>query len=277
MGDVICLNGEFINSDEPIFHASNRSFHYGDGCFETMKLVNNTIALWKYHEERFVQSLKALKMRWPQSLTPDEINNNVLQLAMHNNHSSVARIRLTFFRGDGNLYEFDQPFQYLIESFVLQPDNRLNEKGLTVGFFTGSVKHYDEFSFIKSTSYLPSVMANINAKENKLDDVILLNSQGFVTETSVANIFIVKDNVIKTPSMQQGCVSGTMRKYLIKCFTKDGLEINETVISKDDVYDADEVFITNAVKGMEWIERCDKTFYNNEYAKQLYKRYIQPL
>src|SRR5690606_18679385 len=100
--------------------------------------------------------------------------------------------------------------------------------------YPDAIKHHDQFSDIKSANYLPYVMASRFAKLNHFDDALLLNTNGMVADASIANIFLLKNKKLFTPSLSQGCIAGVMRRWLIENY-----DVVETGVSIQDLLDAD--------------------------------------
>lgn len=272
----ICYNGDIISTAEKIISTSNRSFLYGDGCFETMKMINGSIALSHYHFERFFSSLHKLKFKPQPYFTFDFLDAQIKQLAAKNQHQNLARIRLTIFReGEGLENNSNNSLNYIIQSAELDKDIlQLNKHGLSLGIFTDARKSCDAFSNIKSNNYLPYVMASIWAKENMLDDAIVLNSYNRIADTIIANIFILKNGKIKTPALTEGCVEGVMRRHLLKCVCEENILCEETHITGDELKDADEIFLTNAIRGIRWVSQVGKKKFTNQFAKYLHAKFV---
>ena len=271
-GKYFIYNGEILNTGKPIFNINNRSFRYGDGCFETIKMLNDDIALSHYHFERLFSSLNTLKLKSASYFTHSYLDEQIKNLAKKNNHSRLARIRLTVFRIDDDK---DHSLNYIIQSWQLDEEVlKFNEAGLITGLYKDAKKTCDNFSHIKSNNYLPYVMAAIWAKENNLDDAFLLNNFNRVADASIANIFIVKDGKIKTPVLSEGCIAGVMRRHLIKCIKEENIPFEETEIETEELLEAHEIFLTNAIRGIRWVKQFEKSNYNNELAKYLHSRFI---
>jgi branched-subunit amino acid aminotransferase/4-amino-4-deoxychorismate lyase len=275
-GEYFIYNGEILKTGKPIFDIDNRSFRYGDGCFETMKLLNGNIVLSHYHFERLFSSLNTLKLKSASYLTHSYLAEQIKNLAAKNNHSHLARIRLTVFRIDDDLLENkDYSLNYIIQSWQLDEEIlKFNKAGLITGLYKDAKKSCDNFSHIKSNNYLPYVMAAIWAKENKLDEGFLLNNFNRVSDASIANIFIVKDGKIKTPALNEGCIAGIMRRHLIKCIKEESIPFEETLIKPEELLEAHEIFLTNAIRGIRWVKQFEKNNYSNELAKYLHKKFV---
>ena len=272
-------NGKIYRADKMLISPNNRSFRYGDGCFETIKMIRGKIVLEDYHFERLFTSLERLQFEKPNFLTPHYLNEQIITLAKKNYHEKLARVRLMVFRGDGGLYDPENHFpNYLIQSWALNPaNNELNENGLVIDIYKDARKICDQFSHIKSNNYLSYAMAALWAKKNKLNDALLLNPYGNITDSTIANVFIVKDGVVKTPALTEGCVSGNMRRHLLKCMRDADMPVAETEITADDVRQAQEIFLTNAIYGIRWVKQCGESGYSSSMAAVLHKKFIEPL
>jgi branched-chain amino acid aminotransferase len=138
-------------------------------------------------------------------------------------------------------------------------------------------KTSDFFSTIKSNNYLGYAMAAKWAVENGLDDTLLTNTFDRVADATIANVFIVTDGVIKTPLLTEGCVSGVMRKYLLNCFEEDSIPFSEAKISCNELLNASEVFLTNAIYGIRWVQKVGTSNYKNSSSALLHTKFILPL
>ena len=273
------FNGKIYKNDKLLISPNNRSFRYGDGCFETMKMIKGKIILESYHLERLFTSLQTLQFNKPSFFISDLFREQILELAKKNYHIKYARIRITVFRGNGGLYdtENNNP-NYLIQTWDLNTaNNKFNENGLVMGIYTPAKKSCDSLSSIKNNNFLCYSMAALWAKEQKLNDALLLNSFDKIADSTIANIFIVKDGIIQTPALTQGCISGVTRKYLLKSLRQAGIPVEETIIGTDDLKQASEVFLTNAIYGIRWVQSIDNLHYNHQLSDHLHKNWIAPL
>ena len=114
-------------------------------------------------------------------------------------------------------------------------------------------------------------MAALWAKENKLNDALLLNCNNNIADSTIANIFIIKNGVIKTPALTEGCVAGVMRKHIIETLQQQNIEVAETIVNIDDIATADEVFLTNAIKGIMWVRQFGNSNYVNFETSKIFK------
>ena len=269
----ICFNGKFVKEDEPVLLAANRSYRYGDGLFETIKVSQGKILLEQFHFERLFSGLSVLKFEIPKLFSPEKISDQILQLCKKNNCDGLGRVRLSVFRGNGGLYDTDSSLQYIIECWPLNESvNRLNEKGLVIDIFPDAKKSVDNFSNLKSANFLPYSMAALYAKENKLNDCLILNTGGNITDSTKANIFLIKNRLVKTPALTQGCINGVMRRYLLTSLAETGYQVQETTINEGDLLHADEIFLTNAINGIRWVKQFRDNIYINTMTVEIYNR-----
>lgn len=272
-------NGKIVDNKIVCISPDNRSFRYGDGCFETIKVINGELLLADLHFQRLLSSLVILKFFIPAYFTPEYLTSNIKELVKRNGHSGFSRVRLVVYRGDGGLYDFEDNKPYfIIQSWPGKDENNcFNERGLKVGIFTDAKKTADTFSIVKSNNYLPYAMAAMSANENGLDDSILTNAFNRIADATIANVFILSDGIIKTPSLTEGCVSGVMRKYLLNCFDREGWAFSETEITREELLNAAEVFLTNANYGVRWVQNIASSNYVNTLSALIHQRFITPL
>lgn len=266
------LDGKIFIESENNISVNNRSFRYGDGFFETIKLVDGKIQLKDLHFERIHNSLKTLGFVAAKHFSYEKLEKQVIELAAKNNHHHLGRMRIAFFRADAGLYEVTNFCPHiLIQSFNLNETvNKLNENGLIIDVYPLAKKSCDVFSNIKSNNYLQYAMAALWAKENKLNDALLLNTNNCIADSTIANVFIIKNGIIKTPTLTEGCVNGVMRKHIITTLKKNDIEVVETAINIDEIATADEVFLTNAIKGITWVRQFKESVYGNAETKNLF-------
>jgi aminodeoxychorismate lyase len=267
------LNGMLINADQPLIRAQNRAFRYGDGLFETMKCVNGMIALEQLHFERLFSGMRQLMFSVPGWFTAEFLAEQIQRLISGNNHQSMSRIRLMVFRGSGGLYDADlSEMNFLIESFPL-PAAGVKEH-LVIGVFEQARKSQDQYASIKSNNFLPYIMAAHYAKNAGWDDALILNCSDRIADSTVANLFIIKDNIISTPSLTEGCVAGVMRRYLLQKLTSAGYRVEETMVRPTDLYTADEVFLTNAVSGIRKVKQAGNSHYHCRLSSQIAQQFL---
>lgn len=262
------LNGKIVAADAAAMPVDNGAFRYGYGLFETIFVADGAIRLKQYHWDRLFAGIKQLNLELPALITPGWMEEEVLRTVERNKSKKLCRVRLQLFAGGGGLYgpEIRKP-GFIIECFPLESDNlQLNQNGLTVGIAAGLNKSIDALSNLKSCNALIYAMAAQQAGNHKWNDALVCNAAGNVIESTIANIFLVKNERIYTPPLSDGCIAGVMRRCIME---KTG-QIIEKSLSANDLLAADEVFLTNAIKGIRWVRSLDDSRYNNEQTKQIY-------
>lgn len=263
--NFLCFNGKIVPSNQPILPAQNRGFRYGDGLFETMKFFKGKLHLENYHFDRLFFGMDVLQLD-KQAISKDQIQTQIAALTESNSCTNLARVRLAVFRSDRG-----DP-SYIIEAFSLAPEiNQLNEKGWVIGLHPVVRKGMDVLSNLKTANYLPYVLADLFAREKGWDECLLLNGENKLCDASKANIFLVINNEVYTPALHQGCVSGVMRRFMIDQLKIMGIRIHQKELDEEMLLNADEVFLTNAINGIRWIERFKGKQYTNSFIRHLYE------
>ncbi|MEP7164255.1 MAG: aminotransferase class IV [Ferruginibacter sp.] len=266
------FNGKIFEEDTAVIGASNRGLRYGDGLFETMKYRNKELILADEHFARLWKGMQLLKFDIPKLLTADNLQEQIIQLMKKNKHAD-ARVRLCLIRGNGGVYDVKNHSPiYLIQSWPLLTDNTiLNQNGLQLCIFSGAKKMTDSFCNIKHNNYLPYFMGALFAKEQQCNDAIILNNYERICDSTIANVFVIKDEAIYTPSLNEGCVAGTMRKFIIQNIDSSGYSVIETEITKEMLLDADEVFLSNSIYNIRWVAAIETKKYSNIITRKIFE------
>jgi len=148
-------------------------------------------------------------------------------------------------------------------------DYTWTSKGLKVDLFKDHYIQPGLLSTLKSSNALPYVLAGIFAKENGFDAMLLVNDKKMLVEANAANIFVLKDNILKTAPLEDGPLRGVFRKNLIGWAKEIGLEIKEESINPFELQKADEIWLTNTISGVQWVEKYRKRTYKGDKAKEL--------
>lgn len=269
--EKIVLNGKFLGKEELQLKPDNHSYRYGDGLFETIKVIDGNILFKEEHFERLVHGLSILKYKKPYSFSFEKLCGEIINLCRRNQCENSARVRLSLSRGNGGIRDCDDNMSYLIECWPLKGTNRItSEQGLKIGIYPDAYKSCDIFSNIKSANYLPYVMAANWASENELDDALILNQHKRICDATIANVFWVKANKVYTPPLSEGCIAGIMRKKLLasKIHGND-YDISEKELQADMLLNADEIFLTNVIKGIMWVSKYENRSYQNTISNKI--------
>jgi len=274
------IDGKLLKENKVSISPNNRSFRYGDGFFETMKMIQGKIMAESYHEQRFSATLQQLQFDCPSYFNFQYLKKLIEELAYKNQHNALARIRLTIFRGNGGLYDPDNLVpHFLIQTWLLNPaNNTLNNNGLVIDIYKDALKSCDRFANLKTNNYLGYAMAALWAKQQHLNDALLLNSNDQIADSTIANLFIVKNNHLYTPALTEGPVRGTTRQFLIDYCRQNNIPVTENALSINDLLNADEVFLTNAIYGIKWVKMVgNQLFLQHQFAKELHHYALKPL
>lgn len=267
MNQFMLYNGELRPATEPIASAADRGLRYGDGVFETIKMVNGHMPLLPLHLDRLTHGLKTLQMPVPGL---DTLEKDIRSLCQKNAIIEAARVRVMVFRGHGSLYAEDTtPPHMVIQAEPLAPAYlALNERGLQIDVCPGVQKSCDVLANLKSNNYLPYIMAALHAQRHQLDDCLVTNVHNRICDAGIANVFWVQGDTICTPPLSEGGVAGVMRRYLLQ---QEGYRFKEMACTEDQLLQANEVFLTNALYGLRWVERFREKVYTCRVAREMYK------
>lgn len=270
---MINFNGTITDSKTNLL-VNNRAFLYGDGVFESMKIVNQKILFFEDHYFRLMASMRIVRMDIPMNFTMEFFEEQILSLAKANGCTDSARVRVTVFRNEGGYYlPVQRSVSYLIncsplENKLYSIDTKPYEVDLYKDFFISK----QLLSTLKTTNKILNVTASIFADENGLDNCLLLNESKNVAEALQGNIFMVINGKLITPSLSEGCLNGVLRKQIINLAKKiEGLEVEEGEISPFDLQKADELFISNVIKGIQPITKYRKKEFDIELSTKLVK------
>lgn len=268
----IDFNTNFVPEQEAVLTADNRAFRYGDGLFETMRWMDGDIRFLQHHVARLHEGMRMLKLEQTARFDAHFIRTRATELIRRNGlESQHVRVRLQVYRDGGGLYSPQRNNAcYIMSVSKLDPDDVKHRKiGLIVDVYSDFKKPYSELSKLKSSNALVYVMAGLYRTKNGLDDVLLLNQDGFLCESLSSNVFIWYDKRLYTPAISEGCIDGVMRKVVIDMALDSGMEVIEAQISPDILTEADEIFHTNAIHGVQWVMGYKQKRYFNKVSRML--------
>jgi branched-chain amino acid aminotransferase len=268
---MINFNGNIVSPESNVLQ-NNRGFLFGDAVFETLKIVDNKILFLEDHYFRLMSSMRIVRMEIPMNFTLEFIENEILSLAKANNFNDSARIRFTVYRNSGGYYLPEtNEISYLISAKLLE--NKLysfNNSDYEVDLFKDSYITKQLLSTIKTTNKMVNITGSIFAKENDLDNCLLMNDSKNIVEALNGNIFMLLNNKLISPPISEGCLNGIMRKQIINIVKKiDNIEIVEEIISPFDIQKADELFITNVISGIQPITKYRKKTFETKTSNLL--------
>ena len=251
---------------------NNRGLLFGDAVFETVKILDSKILFSEDHYFRLMSSMRILRMEIPMNFTLDFFESEILNIARSKNIENSARARITVFRKDGGFYlPLNNEVEYMISVSELENTSyKFNSTSYEVDIYKDFVITKQLLSTIKSNNRAVNITGSIYANENRLDNCLLLNNDKNVIEALNGNLFMFKDNILITPPTTDGCLNGIMRKQIISIAQSiENLEFKEQSISPFDLQKADELFITNVIKGIQPITKYRKKEFQTNISEIL--------
>lgn len=254
------FNGEISPPGTVIFTTENRAFRYGDGIFESIRLSDHGIPLLQSHCSRLLRGAALLSLSLPDSFSPAFLSH---QIAITTGGIPHARVRFCIFRSNGGLYRpADDRTQWVLEADSLEEAAfPIHRNGIVAGIcpYPLLTDHYT--SAVKTCNRLPSVLAAQYARQMMLDDCIMLHTSGSMASFSSGNIFFIQEQQLITPPLTSGCIDGVMRRLLLQLAPDLGFQVIEKDIRPVDLRTMDEVFLTNAIRGIVPVRRLgDRDF-----------------
>ena len=268
--EKVCFNGEFIQVYDIRYKDVKRGFSFGDGAFESIKVINGRPVFLVHHLKRLNSAIKRLKLSADQPLHLNFLEPIIINLLRINKIYEGGVVRISIYRsGKGTYLPETNKLSYIIETFKLKENSySTNMKGLKIDVFDNILKPINILSPYKLANAQLYVLASIYFKENQLDDAIIKNENGNIIETTNSNLFISSKGVLYTPSLSEGCVGGIMRMQVINLAITNGMLVYENPIQIQHLLSADEIIITNSIKGIRWIGQYkDKRYYNSLASK----------
>lgn len=234
---------------------------------ETILTTDGHLYLWQLHFERLQKGFLLAEMNINDCYTADFLEKEILKTIKANNSQHYCRVRLQVFIERKNRAMF-----YVIECFEIEKQlTQWNEKGWKVGIDTINRKPLNSFSNQKMGSRTLYEKATQLALTNHWDDALLLNLYNHIIESIIANIFWIAQGKIFTPPLTDGCVAGVMRQFLITQWAAKNITVEEKILTMETLSEADEVFLTNAIRRIKWIAEIAEKSYHNNITKSLYR------
>lgn len=271
---MVNYNGDIVEESGIAIH-QNRGFLYGDAVFETVKILDNRVLFLEDHYFRLMASMRILRMEIPMSFTMEYFEEQLLKTAAEMDLKASCRARFTVFRESGGFYlPSTNAVGFMVTaSAVENPTYSFDNAPYEVELFKDFCVTKQLLSTLKSTNKMVQITGSIFAYENGYDNCLLMNDEKNVVEALQSNLFMLLENQLITPPVLDGCLNGVMRKQLLAIAKKmDGLEVIEKSISPFDLQKADELFLTNVIKGIQPITKYRKKEYKSELAAELLKK-----
>jgi branched-chain amino acid aminotransferase len=242
----IYMNGKLVPEKEARVSVFDHGLLYGDGVFEGIRTYNNRVFMLDEHIDRLYRSAQAIGLTIP--MTRAAMAKAVVYTCKANNTMN-GYVRLVVTRGKGTLglnpYSCQRPEIIIIAAKIQLYPPAFYRQGLKI-ITAGTIRNNTESinPAIKSLNYLNNILAKIEAINSGVEEVIMLNALGFVAEASGDNVFIFKDNHLLTPPASAGALEGITRDVVMQIAAQSGYDVRETTLTRYDLYNADEMFLT---------------------------------
>jgi branched-chain amino acid aminotransferase len=265
-------NGKVLSESEGVIPVGNRAFQFGDGLFESVRVINGRPCFLDNHLNRLKLGLEALKIKVLPDFSFEHFEQEVLALIDKNGIKQGGRVRITVSRSGKGYYSphDDAGVDYLIQAVPSEHNYfKLNERGVVLDIFTGMRKQINALSCYKTINCQIYIMASIYAKEHGLDNALLTNDSDIIIEAANSNMFIVSNGVLYTPPLTDGCLGGTMRMEVINTALRHDIKVYETSLRPQNLLVADELFLTNAIQGIQWVSSYRQKRYFNAMSQRI--------
>lgn len=262
MMEYINLNGKIVSESEGVLPATSRAVAYGDGCFETFRSYNGKFLNFTDHFKRLQEGLNYLGM--DSELTEEKFRKEIQELLIENdleNKDSVVRIQC-FRKGGAGYTNLSGKSGFLIST------REVRHKSSTLKLKTVSIRAIPSIALerkVKLSNSINYIKAAQEAEKEYCDDALMLTIDGFISETTIANIFWIKDSQVFTPSVNCDLLPGIIRSIIIDLINEDPkLSIGEGVFKPEDLYKAEAVFCTNSVMEIKAVSMIDGYSYETD-------------
>lgn len=261
---LILSDGTLIPESELGGTAMNRAMRLGDGFFETIRVIRGRPHAWEAHYARITACFRALALE-PQPHVDSAFLLRSIYRLIEAHGTQHARLRLTFFRKGGGTYtpETDRP-GFIGECIPLvNGDFQVRQEGVHLGLYTALKKYRSPLAPFKLLGNHVYIQAAAWAAKNHYDDALVCNDAGEIIEATSSNLLTLSGGALHTPPLSSGCVGGVMRMSVLNAAMEAGIPCFETTLSENDILRAEEVWLTNAVKGISWVRSFrDKRFFH---------------
>ena len=256
------VNGQILDSQLASISVFDHGFTVADGVFETLKLNSGRVFALDRHLDRLEQSCLGLGITCP---SREMLKNAVSEVCALNDSIANGRLRITVTSGSGPLgSDRHQSQPTLVVSVAAQAQWPSTAQLLIMPWARNETS---PLVSVKTTSYAENVHALAVAKSLDFSEAIFLNTQGKVTEGTGSNVFLVKDRVIFTPNITSGLLQGVTRNLVLE-WAVEMFEIRETALSEEDLFNADEIFITSTTRDVQPVSRLAKLDNSHRISKE---------
>lgn len=240
---IVCLNGRFLDEDRAMISVNDAGFLYGEAIYETLRTVHGTILNLKGHLSRLQRSAKYVGIPLPSLKT---IEGWLVESVKRSSFEGVAlRIRLTV---SGGVHGFDEDAKEPTILITVRPLEEVSEKRRMQGMKVVTYAIERPFPQAKTTNMVPTLLARRSMRKKKAYEVLFVDHNGFVTEGSISNVFLVKKNQLLTP--KSALLAGTTRERILALAKRHRWKLIEKDVPLKELHAADELFMCNAPRGV---------------------------
>jgi len=252
MAAVVNVNGRIVDEHEAVLSVFDHGFLYGEGIYETLRTYNGHLFCFDQHMRRLRNSARMIELVVP--FTDDELLHQISDtIAAANLDGNEAYVRVLVTRGVGDLtYDLKatpKPSWVIIVKPLVAPSAEIYERGCKVVLVDVVRNHPGSVNpMIKSNNLMNQALAAQQAFKVDAFDAVMRNYRGELTECATSNLFIVKNNTVLTPPIECGLLPGITRELVFEVGHDAGIEVREDVLCDDDLFNADEAFLTSTTR-----------------------------
>lgn len=244
--DSVCINGEIVTKDKAMVSVFDRGFLYGDGVFETVRIYNGIPFMLDEHMERLIAGLKTLrfqklpagiKVYASRVIDANKVGNGILRIAVTRGEVEAGIDPLAC----------KEPTVVITAKEGIPYNDELYSRGFRAIVAKIRKDQNSPLCRVKSANFLTHILARGEATDAGVDEAVMLNYEGSLTEGTVSNLFLVKGNTIFTPSVESGILPGVTRRAIIELSREIGFKVEEGEIRPEELLVAEEAFLTNSL------------------------------
>lgn len=259
------FNNRVIDITELSLHEMERSFNYGDGIFETIIVEKGVIKFLHYHFERLQKGMKILSLRG-EEISYESIERDIYALLDLSGNRESARVKLQVWRQTGGFYI---PQTNKVNYLLSAKENVEKPKIIVTSDIATSIHlNYSSLSGIKTGNALPYILAAIEMRAKNLDEIIILDNNGHLSECSSSNLFWLKNGELFTPALSAGCIAGIMRRHILAQAKLAELKCHEVLEKPEVLLQANQVFCCN-VTGLYTFKKIGSQQYDERLDSEI--------